>query len=56
MEPIIATQDLKKLYRLGRLEVPALRGVDLVVQEGEFLAVVDRRVAANPPCCTSWEV
>jgi putative ABC transport system ATP-binding protein len=40
MEPIIATQDLKKIYRLGRVEVPALRGVDLVVQEGEFLAVV----------------
>ena len=40
MEPIIATQDLKKVYRLGRVDVPALRGVDLVVQEGEFLAVV----------------
>jgi putative ABC transport system ATP-binding protein len=40
MEPIIATRDLKKIYRLGRVEVPALRGVDLLVQEGEFLAVV----------------
>ena len=40
MEPIIATQDLKKIYRLGKVDVPALRGVDLVVQEGEFLAVV----------------
>ena len=40
MEPIIATEDLKKVYRIGRVEVPALRGVDLVVQEGEFLAVV----------------
>jgi putative ABC transport system ATP-binding protein len=39
MEPIIATQDLKKIYRVGRVEVPALRGVDLLVQEGEFLAV-----------------
>jgi putative ABC transport system ATP-binding protein len=40
MEPIIATQDLKKIYRLGKIHVPALRGVDLVVQEGEFVAVV----------------
>ena len=40
MEPIIATENLKKVYRIGKVEVPALRGVDLVVQEGEFLAVV----------------
>jgi len=40
VEPIIATQDLKKVFRLGKVDVPALRGVDLVVQEGEFLAVV----------------
>ncbi|MFB3920236.1 MAG: ABC transporter ATP-binding protein [Terriglobia bacterium] len=40
MEPIIATENLKKVYRLGKVDVPALRGVDLVVQEGEFLAVV----------------
>ncbi|HLY60182.1 MAG TPA: ABC transporter ATP-binding protein [Terriglobia bacterium] len=40
MEPIIATEDLKKVYRIGKVNVPALRGVDLIVQEGEFLAVV----------------
>ncbi len=40
MEPLIATQDLKKVYRVGKVEVHALRGVDLVVQEGEFVAVV----------------
>jgi len=40
VEPIIATKDLKKIYKVGRVEVPALRGVDLIVQEGEFVAVV----------------
>ena len=40
MEPIIATENLTKTYRVGKVDVPALRGVDLVVQEGEFLAVV----------------
>ena len=40
MEPIILTQDLKKVYRVGKVDVPALRGVDQVVQEGEFIAVM----------------
>ena len=40
MEPIIWTKGLTKNYRFGRVDVPALRGVDLVVQEGEYVAVV----------------
>jgi putative ABC transport system ATP-binding protein len=40
VEPIISTTDLKKAYRQGKVETLALRGVDLTVQEAEFIAVV----------------
>jgi putative ABC transport system ATP-binding protein len=39
-EPIIAVRSLRKVYHVGDVDVPALRGVDLSVQRGEFLAVV----------------
>ena len=39
-QPIISIRNLKKIYRLGEVDVPALQGVDLDVAHGEFLAVV----------------
>ena len=39
-EPIIHVRDLRKTYRLGDVEVHALRGVNLDVGRGEFLALV----------------
>ena len=37
--PNIATKDLIKVYRAGRSEVIALRGLDMQVADGEFVAV-----------------
>ncbi len=37
---IVGVENLQKVYRLGKVEVPALRGVNLAVETGEFLAVV----------------
>jgi len=36
----IELQDVTKVYRMGHLEVHALRGVSIHVQEGEFVAIM----------------
>jgi putative ABC transport system ATP-binding protein len=40
MRTILKAEKLEKVYRVGRVDVPALRGVSLEVQEGEFLAIM----------------
>lgn len=37
---MIRTEHLSKIYRMGQIEVPALRDVSLEIEEGEFLAIV----------------
>jgi len=37
---IISVRDLRKIYRVGSVDVPALRGVDFSVKAGEFLSIV----------------
>ena len=40
MAGFIEAVDLRKTYHVGKIEVPALRGISLSVQKGEFVSVV----------------
>jgi putative ABC transport system ATP-binding protein len=38
--PLITLTEVTKVYRIGDIEVQALRGVDLRIDEGEFVAIM----------------
>jgi len=40
MSEVIRVEGLFKTYRMGDVEVPALRGIDLTIERGEFVAVM----------------
>ena len=40
MSELIRVEDLHKTYRMGDVEVPALRGVNLTIDRGEFVAIM----------------
>lgn len=40
MKTILKAENLEKVYRVGRFDVPALKGVSLAVEEGEFVAIM----------------
>ena len=39
-DPVIAVRDVTKVYQLGDQEVRALRGVSLIIERGEFVAIM----------------
>jgi len=40
MSEVIRVENLFKTYRMGDVEVPALRGINLTIERGEFVAVM----------------
>ena len=38
--PVIDVREVAKIYRLGEIEVPALRGVSLRIERGDFVAIM----------------
>ena len=39
-EPLIVMQDVWKIYQMGQVEVPALRGISVEIQKGDFVAII----------------
>lgn len=40
METIIELQDAWKIYKMGEVEVPALRGISVEIEKGDFVAII----------------
>ena len=40
MDELVVTEDLWRIYRVGNVDYPALRGVNIEIYDGEFVALV----------------
>ena len=40
MTAMIWLQDIRKTYRLGEVDVPVLKGIDLTIEEGDYVAIM----------------
>lgn len=38
--PLVVLEDVWKIYRMGEVDVPALKGISLKIFEGEFVAII----------------
>ena len=40
MEDVLSTQEVEKTYHLGKLAVPVLKGINISIKRGEFVAIM----------------
>ena len=50
MEPIISVRNLKKVFKIGDNDVPALNGLDFDIYQGEFIAIVGTSGSGKSTC------
>ena len=50
MKEVILCENLVKIYKTADLEVVALQGLDLHVQEGELMAIIGNSGSGKSTC------
>ena len=48
-QPVIHTENLQKKYRMGAVEVAALRGISVDIYPGELVAIMALPARGSPP-------
>lgn len=47
MSHFVEVKDVKKIYRMGEVEIKALDGVDFHIEKGEFVVIVGQSGAGK---------
>lgn len=54
MKEFVEMRDVRKIYRMGEVEIAAADGIDFQIKKGEFAVVVAQVVREKRQCLTFW--